>query len=473
MIILRIASVVATAMNLMVASGAFAQHDWTKQIKAFKEAVVNIETAKEIVFETEEPGVGYATGFVVDAQRGIIATNAHVTGISPSTVKVNFYNGNFTEAKALYYDPVHDFGFYKIDPASLGFELRAVRLGSWSQLEVGDEVLLIGNNEKEEYSIKFGAVANLNVNKGDRYTSYIHTTFDRAGGSSGSPVWDTGGRVVGIHAAGNDTSSFELRVDYMRDALAAIQAGVPMKRGGIGADLELISTGEAFRHYGLPEMLAGELKSGSEGVPKVIQVQSVTVHSPAEGVLHPGDILYRMNGRVLRDDLYWLDATLNASVGQRVAIDLYHNGTLKTVKVTVADLEEGKIRRFVRFAGGIFHDITPKMRWYHDYEGRGVFMPYADEGSSFSKVGLRDIDSGNYSVVITEVAGQPILGLDDFVRVCAGMTNTTHSFILRQDLALYHKAVSPKSITLNLQYGPLEVFEWNPESLEWEKRNLL
>ena len=121
-------------------------------------------------------------------------------------------------------------------------------------------------------------------NKGNRYTSYIHTTFDRAGGSSGSPVWDTGGRVVGIHAAGNDTSSFELRVDYMRDALAAIQAGVPMKRGGIGADLELISTGEAFRHYGLPETLAGDLKSGSEGVPKVIQVQSVTVHSPAEGV---------------------------------------------------------------------------------------------------------------------------------------------------------------------------------------------
>ncbi|MCI5140720.1 MAG: serine protease, partial [Candidatus Electrothrix sp. ATG1] len=113
---------------------------------------------------------------------GIIATNQHVTGISPSDVKINFYNGSFTEAKVLYYDPTHDFGFYKIDPSSIQFQLQAVTLGSGRNLKNDDELLLIGNNDSEEYSIKFGYVANLNVIKGQPYSSYIHTTFDRAGG---------------------------------------------------------------------------------------------------------------------------------------------------------------------------------------------------------------------------------------------------------------------------------------------------
>ena len=145
--------------------------------------VVNVETSSEVVFETEAKGTNFATGFVVDAERGIIATNRHVTGSSPSYVKINFHDGSFTEARILYYDPTHDFGFYQINPEEVDFELQAVELGEWDALSLGDELLLIGNNEKEEYTIKFGRITNLNVNKGDRHSSYIHTTFDRTGGS--------------------------------------------------------------------------------------------------------------------------------------------------------------------------------------------------------------------------------------------------------------------------------------------------
>ena len=70
-----------------------AEHNWTEQIKAFKPMVVNVETSSEIVFETEVLGTSFATGFVIDAKRGIIATNRHVTGSSPSYVKINFYDG--------------------------------------------------------------------------------------------------------------------------------------------------------------------------------------------------------------------------------------------------------------------------------------------------------------------------------------------------------------------------------------------
>ena len=64
---------------ILIAVNAYAQHDWTEQIASFKLMVVNVETASEVVFETETKGTSFATGFVVDAERGIIATNRHVS----------------------------------------------------------------------------------------------------------------------------------------------------------------------------------------------------------------------------------------------------------------------------------------------------------------------------------------------------------------------------------------------------------
>ena len=86
---------------------ANAEHDWTDQIAAYKPMVVNVETSSEVVFETEVKGTNFATGFVVDAEHGIIATNRHVTGSSPSYVKINFHDGSFTEAIQTHLSLIH------------------------------------------------------------------------------------------------------------------------------------------------------------------------------------------------------------------------------------------------------------------------------------------------------------------------------------------------------------------------------
>jgi hypothetical protein len=59
-----------------------------------------------------------------------------------------------------------------------------------------------------------------------------------------------------------------------------------------------------------------------------------------------------------------------------------------------------------------------------------------------------------------------------FIFACAGLEARTHTYVLRQDLALYLQARHPLNLSLNLQYGPLEVFEWNPDKLEWERTPL-
>lgn len=356
--ILTIFSILIFVMN------ADAQHDWTEQVAAYKPMVVNVETSSEVVFETEVKGTNFATGFVVDAEHGIIATNRHVTGSSPAYVKINFHDGSFTEARILYYDPTHDFGFYQIDPAEVDFELQAVELGEWGELALGDELLLIGNNEKEEYTIKFGRITNLNVNKGDRHSSYIHTTFDRTGGSSGSPVWNTAGEVIAIHARGTDTSSFELPIDYLYDALELMRNKLSIQRGEIGVDLELISIGEAIKHFNFPSALRKEIGPSKAGTPKVIQIESIVPRTTGEAILRASDIIYRIDNELIKDDLYTFDAILNRNVGESVTLEVYRNGENLKLDVPVEDLEAKKVRRFVRFGGAVFHDITPNSVGY-------------------------------------------------------------------------------------------------------------
>lgn len=72
-------------------------------------------------FDTEAASSSYATGFVVDAARGIILTNRHVVTPGPVTSEAIFLNREEVTVRPLYYDPVHDFGFLGFDPSKLQF----------------------------------------------------------------------------------------------------------------------------------------------------------------------------------------------------------------------------------------------------------------------------------------------------------------------------------------------------------------
>eukprot|EP01018_Ginkgo_biloba_P021654 Gb_35733 [translate_table: standard] len=58
-------------------SGATAE-DWRKALSTVVPAVVVLRTTATRAFDTEAAGASYATGFIVDKNRGIILTNRHV-----------------------------------------------------------------------------------------------------------------------------------------------------------------------------------------------------------------------------------------------------------------------------------------------------------------------------------------------------------------------------------------------------------
>ena len=94
---------------------------WDSTLERIAPSVVTIEIDQARAFDTEWNQSSQATGFVVDAERGLILTNRHVVTPGPVVATAVFLNREEVELHAVYRDPVHDFGMYRYDPRKLRF----------------------------------------------------------------------------------------------------------------------------------------------------------------------------------------------------------------------------------------------------------------------------------------------------------------------------------------------------------------
>jgi S1-C subfamily serine protease len=459
-----------TVVLLFSHSSPVLANRWGETIERLKPTVVNLEITTHVNIGLDRPGKWHGTGFIVDAQRGIVATNRHLTSTSPSLIKITFVDGSSTEGKLLYYDYSHDFAFVRFDPSSVVLALREATLGSSVHLKPQQAVLLIGNNEREEYSVKIGMVVNATVDKGDRHSSTIHTSFDRAGGSSGSPVFNENEEVVGIHFAGTDTSSFELPVEYLRDALRTIQGDATPPRGDIGVELGYVNLDDAIKHVGITEAYRNIYKREFPNATKVIHVERVIPASPAQLALKPGDIIWSVGGQLIGDNLYLFDKLIDQHVNRTVSITLLRRQETITAELPVLDLERQKIKKFVLFGGGTFQNITTDIRRRLNYGSEGVFMNSARVGSAFAPLGVyEDKHPTTRRVIIKELNGRTIKDLDDFVEAARTISHGAHTTVIYQDLFDVNTSSRVKYTAFDLMLSELRIFHFDNAEGRWEE----
>jgi S1-C subfamily serine protease len=150
-----------------------------------------------------EPAGGLGTGVVVEEETGLILTALHVVR-DATDVRVVFHDGFETEATVVVAQPHNDLAVLK--PAVIPDDLAAATLAGSGHLNVGDDVVAVGNPFGVVNSLSAGVVSGLGRSfqapqTGETLSNLIQ--FDAAvnPGNSGGPLLDRNGEIVGIVSA--------------------------------------------------------------------------------------------------------------------------------------------------------------------------------------------------------------------------------------------------------------------------------
>jgi serine peptidase DegS len=189
-------------------------HSFAAAVRRAAPAVVNIYTAR-VVTEQVQPtsleqlfgqfGPRYqqrvqralGSGVIVD-DSGHIITNNHVIADATS-IKVQLADGRSAEARVVGRDPDTDLALLSI---KLG-KLPVMALGRSDRLQVGDEVLAIGNPLGLQQTVTHGIVSATDRKELGvaTFENFIQTDAAINEGNSGGALIDANGELVGINTA--------------------------------------------------------------------------------------------------------------------------------------------------------------------------------------------------------------------------------------------------------------------------------
>ena len=395
------------------AHAAATEQAWAATLARVSPSVVSIRVDAPRAFDTEWNLSGQATGFVVDAEHGIILTNRHVVTPGPVVAEAVFQDHEVVALKPLYHDPVHDFGLYQYDPAALKY-IHPVSLKLAPQdAHVGEEIRIIGNDAGEQLSILSGTLARLDRDApvygaggyNDFNTFYFQAVSGTTGGSSGSPVINIDGEVIALNAgARNDAaSSYFLPLDRVVRALSLVQAHQTVARGTLQA---------VFRHeyydelerLGLSANTEAELRKQHPEATGLLVVDQVLPDGPADGRLQPGDVLLSLGGESL-STFVPLDEKLDGSVGRSLNAQVLRGGTPLSLDLKVQDLNQLTPVSYLEFGGATLNDLSFQVARGYNVPAHGVYV--ANPGYVFGTAGMQR------AAVITEFNGSPVDDLDD------------------------------------------------------------
>lgn len=177
-----------------------------------------VQRASPAIVRIEAGGDKVGTGFILD-KTGLVATNLHVVA-GENTIRVRLYDG--TQYQVLRVDGVdrdRDLALLKIQPAR---ELPILKLGDSSVMSAGDQIVTIGNPLGVfDYSVTSGLISQVRplcgrqdiaANRCNQELTVLQISAAISPGSSGGPLFNQFGEVVGVTTAITSGQNLNLAV---------------------------------------------------------------------------------------------------------------------------------------------------------------------------------------------------------------------------------------------------------------------
>ena len=279
------------------------------------------------ILSTTQDDTQSGTGIILSEQ-GYIVTTACILKDTQS-ITISLPDGRRCGASVVGTDPVTDLAVIFTDADNL----MPAEFGDSEALRVGDPVGALGDPLGINLSASLidGIISGINrdVRFLGKDISLIQTTVSMSSCNSGGPLVNCYGQVIGInttHIAGNEVSDrigFAIpsaTVKHIVDQLIA--HGYVSGRPTLGLSGDAVTRFDQYYFH----------------IPQGLYIDCVDPHSDAhfQGIV-PGDILMRLNGEAIVDQLQ-LDILVNSlEIGDTVEAVFFINGQERSITLTVTE----------------------------------------------------------------------------------------------------------------------------------------
>jgi S1-C subfamily serine protease len=292
----------------------------------------------------ESQSTRLGSGFVYD-KAGHIITNNHVVA-GAKEVDVRFVDGNIYSAKVIGTDPFNDIAVLQIMDDFSEEHIVPLILGDSSTLEVGQQVIAIGNPFGLSNTMTTGIVSQVgrllpNRDSGFSIPNVVQTDAAINPGNSGGPMLNLQGHVIGINTAIQSTTGefsgigFAVPSNTIKRLVPdLIQKGV-FEHPWLGVSGTSL-TPDIAKQIGLPKNYKGVLVTTlvKDGPAQKAGLQESSYN--VNGELRGGDVIIALDGYQIRDidDLiiYLAD---NKIVGDSVVLEINRNNDLIELTATL------------------------------------------------------------------------------------------------------------------------------------------
>jgi serine protease Do len=331
------------------------------------------------LFKPQRQVTGSLGSGVIISPRGYIVTNAHVVEQADEII-VTMADESQHKAELVSADPEGDLAIIKMEtdkPAA------AIRLGSSSDLMIGETVIAVGNPFGYQHTVTTGVVSALDrtiePSPATKHEGLIQTDAPINPGNSGGPLLNIRGELIGINTAiraGAQGLGFAIPVDKVR----AIMIGLLSVRGA----------GQPWH---------GIKFDPAERAPVVLGVEK---DSPAAktGILK-GDRIESLGGRRVGEVIELETALLDHKVGEELSLGVRREGRAVDLKFTLAEAPKPDgVKLALALYGLHVQELQPELaRSLKLQVDRGLLVSGTEPGSPAAAAGF---DNGDVVVQIDQ-----------------------------------------------------------------------
>jgi S1-C subfamily serine protease len=269
-----------------------------------------------------------------------VITNNHViTGAKPEQISVNLADGRLLRPAQILADPETDVAILRVE----GDGLSTAVLGDSDRARIGQWVVAIGSPYGLSQSLTHGIISArergaVSLGNTIRIKDFLQTDAAINPGSSGGPLLNLEGEVIGINTAIASQSgsasgvAFAIPINMVKRVVQQLQERGSVTRGYLGLMLA-----QSFEP-------SDAVKLGLDRA-RGARVESVYPGTPAEQAgLKVNDVVLAVDGSAVRNDNHLINMIAMLPVGQRVKLNVWRERQAVALDAVVGDWAQAQSR---------------------------------------------------------------------------------------------------------------------------------